>query len=149
MDGPDGPRVIHAGSVFVGAHRMDDSHVDDNARETEQHYRCPHCKNNFRMVPRFLAAASRGLVGTLRIKCPKCRHDSVFALETGAILSTVPPRSRERELRCGACSWFVAGIHVTSGDGFVRAQCPVSECKRQNRFICSATEAKAIEVPIG
>ncbi|MDP3911652.1 MAG: hypothetical protein Q8Q14_14800 [Gemmatimonadales bacterium] len=116
---------------------------DHEPRPTERHHRCAHCK-----VPRFLAA-SRGCEGTLRIKCPKCRHEAVFVLHTGEQLSTVPARAQERELRCGGCTWFIAGVHVTQGEGYVRVQCPRPECKRPNRFACSVTEASVIEVPVG
>lgn len=118
--------------------------ADEDPRPTERHYRCPNCK-----VPRFLAAASRGIDGTLRIKCPKCRHESIFDLANGDVLASTPLRSQERELRCGGCTWFLAGVTVAVGAGYVRLQCPQSNCKRQTRFACTATTTQAVEVPVG
>ena len=113
-------------------------------RPTEQHYRCPGCK-----VPRFLAAGGRALQGQLRIKCPKCRTTSVFDLATGAVLKSHPLRSQERELRCGGCRWFVAGVVVTGGSGQVRVQCPKEKCKRANPFACSVEQIAVVELPVG
>lgn len=124
--------------------------TDISNRPTEQHFRCPNCK-----VPRFLAATSRGLAGSLRIKCPKCRQQAIFDLATGGLLTVQPLRTQERELRCGACRWFLAGVIITSGSGSVRVQCPnrlktnERECKRNNRFACSAETVKVVELPVG
>lgn len=120
--------------------------MPNDPRPTEQHFHCPNCK-----VPRFLAAASRGLHGTLRIKCPKCRKEVVYALSTGAIITTQPLRTTERELRCGGVGcrrWFLAGVVITEGDGHVRLQCPKVECKRSNRFLCSPTSVETVELPV-
>lgn len=121
--------------------------TDAPTRPTEQHFRCPNCK-----VPRFLCATSRGLRGTLRVKCSKCRKEETYDLATGAILTTKPLRSTERELRCGGdqCRhWFLAGLVVTDGEGHVRIQCPKTECKRNNRFACSAGKVEMVELPVG
>lgn len=112
-------------------------------RPTERHYKCPCCK-----VPRFLAAAARTLEGQLRIKCPKCRKTTVFDLATGTVMASHPLRSQERELRCGSCRWFVAGVVVTGGNGYVRVQCP-KECKRANRYECSTEHIEVVELPVG
>lgn len=123
---------------------------DIATRPTEQHFRCPNCK-----VPRFLAATSHGMEGPFRIKCPKCRKEAIFDLATGELLTVQILRSQERELRCGACRWFLAGVIITSGTGTIRVQCPnrlktaERECKRNNRFVCSAETVKVVELPVG
>lgn len=113
-------------------------------RPTEQHYKCPNCK-----VPRFLAAASRGLVGTLRIKCPKCRKSETFSLATGEVLKVQTVRAHERELRCGGCTWFLAGVIITEGEGYVRVQCPKTECKRANPIKVKPETQTSVELPVG
>jgi len=121
--------------------------MTDDPRPTEQHFRCPNCK-----VPRFLAATSPSLRGTIRIKCPKCRKEVVFDLATGAVLSTRPLRTVERELRCGGVKcgrWFLAGVVISEGEGHVRLQCPKTECKRSNRFSCSTQQVEMVELPVG
>lgn len=122
--------------------------MDDTSRPTERHYKCPNCK-----VPRFLAAAGRALYGTLRIKCPKCRKSVTFDLSTGEVVTVQVLRTQERELRCGSCRWFLAGVVVEAGDGHVRVQCPNdihgNKCKRNNRFSCTAMEVQEVELPVG
>lgn len=120
---------------------MRPTHPQTLDRPTERQLRCPHCK-----VPRFLGAASGTVTGTLRIPCPKCRADVVFDLASGATVATVLDGG-ERELRCGKCVKFLAGVVVTDGRGRVRVPCIETACKRDNPFEVSRPAPRA-SVPV-
>ena len=120
---------------------MRPTHPQTLEHPTERQLRCPHCK-----VPRFLGAVSGAVTGTLRIPCPKCRADVVFDLASGTPVASVLDGA-ERELRCGKCVKFLAGVVVTAGRGRVRVPCVEAECKRDNPFDV-ACPAPRVSVPV-
>jgi len=112
-------------------------------RATETQLRCPHCA-----VPRFLVGLTGELHGTIRVPCAKCRKHTTFDLETGTKLEFVSLRDFERELRCGACRGFLAGV-VATGDGNVRVPCTEKDCKRNNLFkVLAKQDPVRVEVPV-
>jgi phage FluMu protein Com len=113
-------------------------------RPTERHIRCPHCK-----VPRFLAGIAGPLSGNLRVPCVKCRTTTVFNLETAKPILALVEIDHERELRCGACRWFLAGVVVASGEGTVRVPCVKKGCKRNNTFHANDRSIQSdVKVPV-
>ena len=110
------------------------------AHPTERHLRCTHCK-----VPRFLGAVSGAVTGRIRIPCPKCRMHERFDLASGQALAAVIDGA-ERELRCGKCRTFLAGV-VADGAGRVRVPCIEADCKRNNEFQVGRP-TRQVQVPV-
>lgn len=98
------------------------------AATEERPLRCPACK-----LPRFIVGIGGEASGTIRVICPKCREHVTFDLATGEIVRDQSISVRERDLRCGKCRWFLAGM-VASGSGYVRIPCARTGCKRNNKF---------------
>lgn len=112
-------------------------------RQTETQLRCPHCT-----VPRFLAGLTGEMHGTLRVLCVKCRKCVTFDLEQATKLEFVSLRDHERELRCGSCRGFLAGV-VATGEGTIRIPCTEKACKRNNSFRVAAYAAPVhVEAPV-
>lgn len=107
--------------------------------------RCPSCR-----VPRFLVGVTPGTAGRIRVPCTKCRKSTVFDLATGDVVDEQLVRADERELRCGRCRWFLAGVIATAA-GEVRIPCAARHdptCKHNNTFKVAPTHTSAVQVPV-
>jgi hypothetical protein len=100
-------------------------------------------------VPRFLAGISGPLSGHLRVPCVKCRATTIFDTESAKPIHALVEIDAERELRCGACRWFLAGVVVTAGDATIRVPCVRKGCKRNNRFHATDRSVERdVKVPV-
>jgi hypothetical protein len=86
----------------------------------------------------------------MRVPCPKCRQHTSFDLMTGAVAKATVVRAEERELRCGKCRGFLAGVKVDRGAGQARIPCTKTKCKRHNSYrLKEGLQPSAAAVPTG